>query len=400
MWLISPGEIIIMVESNSAYSAPVLQNMLEQKYKSTLTLLLSLNSWTCIPEVGPDAAWPSSPVHFLPHSPRWQSHLLVFPQRSNTFVPCSLSTHDLTLCFTEKLGIFSRNFLGFIICLLASVVNAFSPSLLVSRVSPSASSLDYCSSKSGPWSSSSDITWKLLSHTESQAPSFHQITLTQSLTTPMLPNSVLNSQSSSFSTNQQYFTICEFLLFEVFCSLAYQFSFLVLLQCHCWLLNVLYRCLFFFLSSYPEYLGHSSLSCFPYAFFFSQWLNTVLGLKLPCADNSQVHISSPDVYPELSHVLMFMYLIAICCLTDIINQQVQNKILTVPQRSALPPVFPIWQQMLHPWKSPLTTLFPSHNPLGNNVNFISKIGLDSHCFSLFPLLSCWSSPSSFLIVLL
>ena len=38
-------------------------------------------------------------------------------------------------------------------------------------------------------------------------------------------------------------------------------------------------------------------------------------------------------------------------------------------------------------ESPLTTLFPSHNPLGNNVNFISKIGLDSHCFSLSPLLS-------------
>ena len=46
-------------------------------------------------------------------------------------------------------------------------------------------------------------------------------------------------------------------------------------------------------------------------------------------------------YPELSHVLMFMYLIAICGLTDIINQQVQNKILTVPQRPALPPIFPI-----------------------------------------------------------
>lgn len=168
---------------------------------------------------------------FCPTQPRWQSHLLVFPQRSNTFVSCSLSTPDLTLCFTEKLGIFSRNFLGFIICLLASVANAFSPSLLVSRVSPSASSLDYCSSKSGPWSSSSDITWKLLSHTESQAPSFHQITLIQSLMTPMLPNSVLNSQSSCFSTNQQYFTIGESLLFKVFCSLAYQFFFLVLFQC-------------------------------------------------------------------------------------------------------------------------------------------------------------------------
>lgn len=46
----------------------------------------------------------------------------------------------------------------------------------------------------------------------------------------------------------------------------------------------------------------------------------------------------------------------------------------------------------------LTTLFPSHNPLGNNINFISKICLDSHCFSLSPLLPCWSRPSSFLIV--
>ena len=39
MQLTSPGEIIIMVKSNSAYSAPVLQNMLEQKYKSKLALL-------------------------------------------------------------------------------------------------------------------------------------------------------------------------------------------------------------------------------------------------------------------------------------------------------------------------------------------------------------------------
>lgn len=196
--------------------------------------------------------------------------MTITPSRLSSEIQHLRPTHDLTLCFTEKLGIFSRNFLGFINCLLASVANAFSPSLLVSRVSPSASSLDYCSSKSGRWSSSSDITRKLLSHTESQAPSFHQITLIQSLMTPMLPKSVLNSQSSSFSTHQQCFTIDEFLLFEVFCSLTYPFSFLVLLQCHCWLFSRLYRCLFFFLSSYPECLGLSSLSSFPYTFFFSQ----------------------------------------------------------------------------------------------------------------------------------
>ena len=216
----------------------------------------------------------------------------------------------------------------------------------------------------------------------------------------MLPNSVVNSQSSSFSTNQQYFAV-EFLLFEVFCPLAYQLSFLFLFQCHCWLFSLLYRFLFFFPSSCTECLGLSSFSSCPYTFFFSQWFNTVLVFKYkPCADNSQMYISSPDVYPELKHVVMLMPLIAIWCLTDIINptgiEQKPDHSPEICSTSCLPYLTTNSPSV----ESPLTTIFPSHNPLGNNVNVISKICLDSHCFSLYPLLPCWSRPSSFLIVLL
>lgn len=201
--------------------------------------------------------------------------------------------------------------------------------------------------------------------------------------TPILPNSVVNSQSSSFSTNKQYFTV-ELLLFEIFCPLAYQFSFFFFYSSAIAGFSISF--ISFFSFSYLltlSCLGLSSLSSSPYTFFFSQWFNTVLGFKYkPCADNSQMYISSPDVYPELKHVLMLMYLIAIWYLTDIINPT------GTAQNSDHPPETCSTSCLLYlttnspSVESPLTTLFPSHNPLGNNINFISKICLDSHCFSL------------------
>lgn len=122
MWLTSPGEIIIMVKSNSAYSAPVFQNMLEQKYKSKLTLL-SLNSW-------PDLKLVLRLPGHHPQSTFCPTHLDDNHTFSSLLNPLSLSTHDLTLCFTKKLGTYSRNVLGFIICLLASVASAFPPRYL------------------------------------------------------------------------------------------------------------------------------------------------------------------------------------------------------------------------------------------------------------------------------
>ena len=170
--------------------------MVEEKYTSTLTTL-PLNSWPrtwswswCCPAIIPSPR--------CPHSPRWLSYLLLSPQRPSAFPHLHFQLMT-SFCFTEKIETFRRNFLGFIIYLIASTTTCSPFPATCSKANPSASSLDYCYSKCGPcqqqW-----ITWKLLSHTESRAPSFHQTTLIQSPMTPLLPNPMVNSQSSSFST--------------------------------------------------------------------------------------------------------------------------------------------------------------------------------------------------------